>query len=52
MPGIITDTFLFHILGLDDYDKKDIDKLEPFMPEGPYGFRSGSFDVRVKKGDV
>jgi FkbM family methyltransferase len=52
MPGIITDTFLFHILGLDEYDKRDVDRLEPYMPEGPYGYRDGPFDVTVKSGDI
>jgi FkbM family methyltransferase len=52
MAGIMVDTFLFHILGLDEYDKQDVDKLEPYMPEGPYGYRDGSFDVTVKSGDV
>jgi FkbM family methyltransferase len=52
IPGIIVDTFLFHILGKDDYDKTDIDRLEPYMPEGPYGYRDGKFDVTVKNGDV
>jgi FkbM family methyltransferase len=52
MPGALVDTFLFHILGKDGYDKKDIDKLEPYMPEGPYGYRDGAFDVTVKNGDV
>jgi FkbM family methyltransferase len=52
MSGIIVDTFLFHILGKDSYEKKDVDMLEPYMPEGPYGYHDGAFDVTVKKGDV
>jgi FkbM family methyltransferase len=52
MPGIIVDTFLFHILGKDDYDKADVDRLEPYMPEGPYGYHDAAFDVTVKRGDV
>jgi FkbM family methyltransferase len=52
MPGIIVDTFLFHILGKDDYDKTDADRLDPYMPEGPYGYRNGAFDATVKKGDI
>jgi FkbM family methyltransferase len=52
MPGIIVDTFLFHILGKDNYDKSDLDRFEPYMPEGPYGYRDAAFDVTVKRGDV
>jgi predicted RNA methylase len=43
---------LFHILGLDEYDKRDVDRLEPYMHEGPCGYRDGAFDVTVKRGDV
>jgi FkbM family methyltransferase len=52
MLDIIVDTFLFHILGKDDYDKADISRLEAYMPEGPYGYRDAAFDVTVKRGDV
>jgi FkbM family methyltransferase len=52
MPGIMVDTFLFHILRLDEYDRRDVDRLEPYMPEGPYGYRDGGFDVTVKRGDT
>jgi hypothetical protein len=34
MPGILEDTFLFYILGKDDYDKKDVDRLEWDMLAG------------------
>ncbi|MDR0409814.1 MAG: FkbM family methyltransferase [Spirochaetaceae bacterium] len=52
ISGAVVDTFLFHILGKDDYDKTDVDRFEPYMPEGPYGYRDGEFDVTVKNGDV
>jgi FkbM family methyltransferase len=52
LVDIFGDTFLFHHLFNDNYDKSIVEILDLFMPEGPYGYKDGSFDVTVHKGDV
>jgi FkbM family methyltransferase len=49
---IFADTFLFHALYKDNYQKELVEKLEKDMIEGPYGYVDGSFDVSVKAGDT
>jgi FkbM family methyltransferase len=52
LNGLFIDTFLFHVMFNDNYDKKLVDFLETSMPEGPYGYTDGAFDVSVKAGDT
>jgi len=57
MNNLITvfkDTFMFHCLLNDNYDKSIIEALGLYMPEGegPYGYKDGSFDITVHKDDV
>ncbi|MDR2659959.1 MAG: FkbM family methyltransferase [Spirochaetaceae bacterium] len=49
---LFVDTFLFHALYNDDYSKELVNRLEKNMPEGPYGYTDGGFDVTVKEGDT
>jgi hypothetical protein len=46
------DTFLFYIFFNDNYSRSLVERLEKNMPEGPYGYRDGNFDVTVQKGDI
>jgi FkbM family methyltransferase len=50
--SIFMDSLLFHTIYNDDYDSDLVKRLEKNMPEGPYGYTDGSFDVSVKAGDV
>jgi FkbM family methyltransferase len=36
----------------DNYEKSLVDYLDQYMPEGPYCYRDGDFDVTIKEGDV
>jgi FkbM family methyltransferase len=36
----------------DCYNKSIVDTADKYMPEGPYGYVDGKFDVTVKPGDV
>ncbi|MDR0683074.1 MAG: hypothetical protein LBG15_14675 [Dysgonamonadaceae bacterium] len=49
---VFNDTFMFHCLFNDKYDKSAVEILDLYMPEGPYGYKDGSFDVTVHKGDL
>jgi hypothetical protein len=49
---IFNDTFMVHCLFNDQYDKSIVEILDLYMPEGPYGYTDGSFDVTVHKDDV
>jgi FkbM family methyltransferase len=49
---IFIDTFFFHVMLNDNYDKKIVNLFEADMTEGPYGYTDGEFDVRVKEGDT
>jgi hypothetical protein len=49
---VFIDTFLFSVLLNDDYRAALVEKFENDMPEGPYGYRDGGFDVTVKPGDI
>jgi hypothetical protein len=46
------DTFLFYLFLNDNYSKPLVERLENDMPEGPYGYTDGDFDVTVKQGDI
>jgi FkbM family methyltransferase len=52
IPEIFADTFLFPMFCADNYSKDLVKMIERDMPEGPYGYTDGGFDVSVKKGDV
>ncbi|MDR2097763.1 MAG: FkbM family methyltransferase, partial [Spirochaetaceae bacterium] len=49
---LFIDTFFFHVMLNDNYDKKFVNFFENDMPEGPYGYTDGTFDVSVKSGDT
>jgi len=49
---IFIDTFAISLFHGDNYDKSIVDILDLYMPEGPYGYTDGNFDVTVKEGDV
>ena len=49
---IFQDTFMFSCLFDDNYDKLLVNKFDPFMMEGPYGYSDNEFDVTVKENDV
>ncbi|MDR2659639.1 MAG: FkbM family methyltransferase [Spirochaetaceae bacterium] len=49
---VFLDTFLFSVLLNDDYSAKLVEKLEEYMPEGPYSYQDKTFDVTVKHGDI
>lgn len=49
---LFADTFLFHVFFADNYRKDLVEMLEKDMPEGPYGYTDGGFDVSVKAGDA
>jgi FkbM family methyltransferase len=50
--AIFVDTFLFPTFLKDDYSRELVEKIEPSMTEGPYGYTDGEFDVTVKKEDI
>jgi FkbM family methyltransferase len=52
LPGLFIDTFFFHVMLNGSYDKNFVDFFETSMPEGPYGYTNGAFDVSVKAGDT
>ncbi|MDR0410338.1 MAG: hypothetical protein LBH18_08105 [Spirochaetaceae bacterium] len=49
---LFVDTFLFHVLFNNNYDKYIVTLLENDMPKGPCGYTDGVFDVRVKAGNM
>jgi FkbM family methyltransferase len=49
---MFADIFLIHVLYNGNYDKNIVAKLEKNMPDGPYGYTDGQFDVTVKAGDT
>jgi FkbM family methyltransferase len=49
---VFADTFTIPIFFNDDHDRKNVDLIEPYMTEGPYGYKDGDFDVTVQQGDV
>ncbi|MDR1149856.1 MAG: FkbM family methyltransferase [Spirochaetaceae bacterium] len=52
MIDIFIELFLVYIFYGDDYSKKLVETLDPYMGDGPYFYVDGDFDVRVKEGDV
>jgi FkbM family methyltransferase len=49
---IFNDVFLIPCYYNDNHDKSVVKVLDRYMLEGPYGYKDGDFDVRVKQGDV
>ncbi|MDR3347418.1 MAG: FkbM family methyltransferase [Helicobacteraceae bacterium] len=49
---VFDDTFLFSAYYNDNYEKSLVEQIDPFMPEGPYGYTDLPFDVTVKENDV
>ncbi|MDR2602142.1 MAG: FkbM family methyltransferase [Spirochaetaceae bacterium] len=49
---VFEDTFFVFCFYNDNYDKSIVCALDPYMSEGPYGYKDGGFDVTVKKGGV
>jgi FkbM family methyltransferase len=52
LSGLFADSFLFHVMFNDNYGKDTVTMFENNMPEGPYGYTDGAFDVSVKAGDT
>jgi FkbM family methyltransferase len=52
LTELFIETFLFHVMLNDNYDKKFVNFFENDMQEGPYGYTDGAFDVSVKAGDT
>lgn len=52
LQAFFEDTFLFYCFYNDDYSRKNVELLDAFMGEGPYGYEDGQFDVTIKPGDV
>ncbi|MDR1007194.1 MAG: FkbM family methyltransferase [Campylobacteraceae bacterium] len=52
LSTIFEDTFFISCYLNDNYDKSIVEELDKYMPEGPYGYTDGKFDVTVKKGDT
>ncbi|MDR0868440.1 MAG: FkbM family methyltransferase [Planctomycetota bacterium] len=50
--AIFLDTFSVSALYEDNYDAAQMDRIEPYLPEGAYGYRAGDFDVTVKSGEA
>jgi FkbM family methyltransferase len=46
------DIFLFYCYYNDNYNKTIVELLDPYMPEGPYGYIDGNFDVTIKQNDI
>jgi FkbM family methyltransferase len=49
---VFIDTFLIPLFFGDYYGRELVEQLDVFMPEGPYGWQDGAFDVTVHKGDI
>jgi FkbM family methyltransferase len=49
---VFWDTFLIPCMYNDNHNKEIVDAVEPAMPEGPYGYEDGIFEVTVKKNDI
>jgi FkbM family methyltransferase len=52
LKGVFEDTFLFLCILDDNYDKSLVELMDDYMTEGPYGYVTDNFDVRVKPNDV
>ena len=49
---VFEDTFFIHCFHNDNYDKSLVDRLDPLLPEGAYGYTDENFDVTVKPEDI
>ena len=49
---ICIDTFLVPLFFGDRHERHIVEQVEPFMPEGPYGWQEDGFDVTVHEGDI
>ena len=49
MFNVFNDDFLIYCYYSDNYDRKIVESLEPFMDDGPYCYKDGNFDVTIKK---
>jgi len=52
LKQVYEDVFLIPCRFNDNYDKKTVEFVDFFVPEGAYGYIDGDFDVSVKTGDV
>ncbi|MDR1952196.1 MAG: FkbM family methyltransferase [Elusimicrobiota bacterium] len=52
LTRVFQDVFMFPCMLNDDYNKATVELLDQYMPEGPYGYKDGDFDVTVKRDDV
>lgn len=49
---VFDDVFIVPVFFNDDYSKKNVEFVDQFTAEGPYGYKDETFDVTIKKGDV
>lgn len=52
MYRIYLDTLFIYCNYNDNYDSNLIDKIDTYLPEGPYGYKKNDFDVSVQKDDI
>lgn len=50
--SIYMDTLFTYCVHGDNYSHTLIDKLDPFLPEGTYGYSNDEIDVTIKAGDI
>jgi FkbM family methyltransferase len=49
---IFEDVFIIPCFFNDDYSKRTVEYVDFFVPEGPYGYKDGNFNVTVKSTDI
>ena len=52
LRAMLKDVFFIPCFYNENYDKSLVECLDEYMPESPYGYTDGEFDVTVKNGDV
>ncbi|MCL2218286.1 MAG: FkbM family methyltransferase [Chitinispirillia bacterium] len=52
LMDVFSDIFQIPLFHGDNYGRTLVDILDLYMPEGPYGYTDGDFDVTVKEGDT
>ncbi|MDR1941215.1 MAG: hypothetical protein LBQ47_02705, partial [Endomicrobium sp.] len=50
--SVFHDTFLISCNYNDNYDRAIVEALDPYMQEGPYGYKDKDFDVTIKQNDI
>ncbi|MDR0231335.1 MAG: FkbM family methyltransferase [Dysgonamonadaceae bacterium] len=52
LKQVFEDVFLIPCRFGDNHDKKNVERVDFYVPEGAYGYIDGSFDVSVKADDI